>query len=85
MAPYSKLSKIKSRVVDRHRIDAELGPTFHFDADPDPDPATVLVNQKLFFNFFPSNAGLRCFIFLVSVMDSELKFSGGGGGGGGRV
>ncbi len=25
-------------VMDRHRVDADPDPAFHFDTDPDPDP-----------------------------------------------
>jgi hypothetical protein len=58
-------------------------PVFNFDADSDPDPAptpSFTHVGKSLFSFIHSSAGLRCFIFLVSVIgviifsNLEIKF-----------
>ncbi len=38
--PFTHCIRVYS-IVDRHRLDADPNPYFHFDADTDPDPARV--------------------------------------------
>ncbi len=59
--------------MDRHLVDADPDPTFHFDADPDlyPDrnPGFTHVGKtELIFTFIHSIASLHNFMFLVSVI-----------------
>jgi hypothetical protein len=39
---------VNPSVADRHRFDADLDPTFHFDTDPDLDPPRVFSMWELF-------------------------------------
>ncbi len=63
--------------MDRHHGDADPDPTFHFDADADPDPTprfTHVGKSEICFTLIQSSASLRCFIFLVGVLEMS-KFS----------
>jgi hypothetical protein len=58
-------------VVDRHRFDADLDPTFNVDAVPGPDSDHTLNFThvgKSNISFDSSVASLHCFIFFVSAM-----------------
>jgi hypothetical protein len=53
----------KFSVVDRHRIDADLDPTFHFNPDPDPGTTHVGKPEWQFTQFYLSTQCHRCHNF----------------------
>ncbi len=72
--------------MDRHRLDADPDPTFHFDADSGPDPTpnfTHVGKLEIFLDFIAIRVSI-VFIFLLSVsgavilkhLDNISKFSG---------
>jgi hypothetical protein len=63
---------VASSVVDRHRVDADPDPAFHFDGDPDPTSSYTQVGKTEFFlTFIHSSARVYIgFVFLIRVIGS---------------
>jgi hypothetical protein len=68
-------SFVQASVVDRHRFDTDLEPTFHLNANPDPDPTQSFTHVRKSDFFDLKFTAVPVYIVLSSESASQYSLA----------